>query len=187
VERERKRHFTAFPFGLDRGVELFEEADPAFAAEAHDVADREALARPDQSIPARAVEPLDQSRGNGRFMLAAADAAAVQARRNDFAVVDDERITRPQQLRQVAHGAILERSRRARTNDQEPRAIAGQSRPQRDAVFRQVEIEEIRAHPNSAIAARLPGRGASFSRPTSRRPPPACGVCGRACPAAHRA
>ena len=42
-------------------------------------------------------------------------------------------------------------------------------------VFRQVEIEEIRAHPNSAIAARLPGRGASFSRPTSRRPPPACG------------
>ena len=43
MEREGKRHLAALPLGLDRGVELVEEAHPAFAAEAHDVTDGEAL------------------------------------------------------------------------------------------------------------------------------------------------
>ena len=76
MEGEGERHLAALAFGLDGGVELVEEAHPAFAAEAHDVADGEALAGFHQGVPARAVEPLDQRRGDGRLAVAAADAAA---------------------------------------------------------------------------------------------------------------
>ena len=105
VKGKRKRHFAAaiaLPFVLDRGVELVEETHPALAAEAHDVADREPLCRFDQRTPARAVEPPDQGRRNGRLVLAAADPAAVQIRGKDLGVVDHDRIAGPQQRRQIA-------------------------------------------------------------------------------------
>ena len=44
VKGEGERDLAALPFGLDRGVELVEEAHPALAAEADDVARLEALA-----------------------------------------------------------------------------------------------------------------------------------------------
>ena len=91
-EGKGERHLAALvalPFLLDRGVELFEKADPPFAAEAHDVADREPLRRLDQSAPARAVEPLDQGRRDGRLVLAAAEPPAVQIGGKDLGVVDD--------------------------------------------------------------------------------------------------
>ena len=71
VKVKAKRHFAArlaLALLLDRGVELIEETDAAFAAEAHDVADRKPLRRLDQSAPARAVEPLDQRRRDRGFM-----------------------------------------------------------------------------------------------------------------------
>ena len=78
VKGEGERDLAALPFGLDRGVELIEEAHPALAAEAHDVADREPLARLHQRVPARAVEPFDQRCRDRRFAIASADAAAVE-------------------------------------------------------------------------------------------------------------
>ena len=144
-----ERHLAAFvalPFLLDRGVELFEKADPAFAAEAHDVADREPLRRFDQRTPARTVEPPDQSRRDGRLVLAAAEPAAAQVGGKDLGVVDDNGVAPAQQRRQIAHDAVFKLCGGAGPHHQKPGGIARRRRPQRDAVLRQREIEQIRAH-----------------------------------------
>ena len=59
MEREGERHLAALAFVLHGRIELAEEADFAFVAEAHDVAGGEPLRRLDEGVPARAVEPLD--------------------------------------------------------------------------------------------------------------------------------
>ena len=66
----------SFAFALDLRIEMAEQADLALIAEADDVARRELLGRLDESLPARAVEPLDQRRLDLRLGLAA-DAAAL--------------------------------------------------------------------------------------------------------------
>ncbi len=120
--------------------------DSALAAETHHIADREPLRRLDQSAETRAVEPFDQSRRNRRLVLAAAEPAAVQIGGKDFRIVDDDGIAAPQQRRQIAHDAVVEFGRRARPHPQKPGGIARRRRPQRDAVLRQGEIEQVRAH-----------------------------------------
>ena len=117
MKREGERDFAALAFGFHRGVELIEKADPAFAAETHHVARLEPARGLDQGAPARAVEPLDQVCRYARLVLAAADAAAVQERRNDLGVVDHHGVAGAQQLRQIADCAVLKlrQSRRART------------------------------------------------------------------------
>ena len=85
VEREGERHLAALAFFLDRGVELAEEADLAFAAEADDVADGKPLAGLDEGAPARAVEALVQRRLDGGLGIAAPDPPAAQARRDHLA------------------------------------------------------------------------------------------------------
>ena len=57
---------------------MAEQADPALIAEANTIALREFFRRPDQRLPARAVEALDQRRLDLRLGLAA-DAAAAEA------------------------------------------------------------------------------------------------------------
>ena len=79
MKRERQRDLALVALGLDLGVEMAEQADLAFIAEANDVAGRELLRRLDQRLPARAVEPLDQRRLDLRLGLAA-DAAAFELR-----------------------------------------------------------------------------------------------------------
>ncbi len=76
VKRERQRDLALVALGLDLGVEMAEQADLAFIAEANDVAGRELLRGLDQRLPARAVEPLDQRRLDLRLGLAADAAAA---------------------------------------------------------------------------------------------------------------
>ena len=78
--------------------------------------------------------------------VAAADAPAVQLRRDHLGVVDDQRVAGLEQVRQVAH----DRGRRAgmppgRTTSSRA-ASRGLRRPQRDALRRQVEIEQVGAH-----------------------------------------
>ena len=51
-ESEGERDLASVAFVFDRGIELFEEADPALGAKAHDVADREPLCRFHQGPPA---------------------------------------------------------------------------------------------------------------------------------------
>ena len=105
VKRKREGHLAALAFLLDRGVELFEEAHPAFGAEAHHVAGFQPLRRAHQRAPARSVEPPDERRRDGGLAIvfaATAEPAAVQIRRQHFGVVDDQRIAAAQQRRQVA-------------------------------------------------------------------------------------
>ncbi len=82
---------------------------------------------------------------NGGFdlrLLAAADAATEQPRRNDLGVVDHQRIAGPQQIRQIAHDPVF--GLRARVPVAPPSAARNRAatRSQRDAFGRQVEIEE---------------------------------------------
>ena len=107
VEREGERHLAALALFLHRRVELAEEADPALVAEAHDVARREPLCRPHEGAPARAVEP-PCSVASIRGCLAAPEPPAGQPRRDDLGVVDHQRVAGPQQVRQIAHAAVLE-------------------------------------------------------------------------------
>jgi hypothetical protein len=102
VKREGERNLAALPLRLDRGIDLAEKAHPALAAEAHDIAHGEALSRLRQSLPARPIEPPGQCRRDRRLLFAAADAAAVQARRDHFRVVDDDGVAFAQQRWQVA-------------------------------------------------------------------------------------
>ncbi len=157
VKRKRKCHRAALAFVLDRGVELLKEAHPAFGSEAHHVARFEPLCRPHQRAPARAVEPLGErcrDRGLRVIGATAAEPAAVQIRRHDLGVVDDQGIAAAQQRRQIADDAVLDR--RAGTHDQKPRGIARCRRPQRDAVLRQGKIEFVGAHGASTWLVKLP-------------------------------
>ena len=102
VEREGQRHLAALALVLDGRVELAEEADAALVAEADDVARRSRFAG---LTKARQREPSSRwcSVASIRGSLAAADAPAVQPRRDHLGVVDDERVARAQQIRQIAH------------------------------------------------------------------------------------
>ena len=95
MKGESKCHLAAIAFRLDCGVELIEKTNVAFAAEAHDVARLEALCRAHEGIPARAIEPLDQCRFDLGLMLAAAQPPAMEARSDDFGVIDDQRVSCP--------------------------------------------------------------------------------------------
>ena len=146
MEGEGERHLSALAFGFDRGVELAEEAHPAFIAEAHHVAGRETLGRFDEGLPARAVEATVQRGLDGRLHAAASDPAAAQACGDHLGIVDDQRITGTQQLRKIAHAAVLEFRRRAGPHHQQPRGIARGHRTQCDPRRRQLEVEQVRSH-----------------------------------------
>src|SRR5262249_61586134 len=91
-------------------------------AEARDVAGFEPLRGLDEGGPARAVEPPVQRRLD-RGLLAAADPPAGEAGWDDAGVVDHEGVAGPQQLGQVAHGAIVKLRTAAGAHDQEPRRV----------------------------------------------------------------
>ena len=112
VKRERQRNLALFALGLDLGVEMAEQADLAFIAEANDVAGRELLRRLDQRLPARTIQPLDQRRLDLRLGLAA-DAAALELGGYHLGVVDDELVARLQPLRQLGDGCGRAARRRA--------------------------------------------------------------------------
>jgi hypothetical protein len=163
VKSKSKRHLAVIAFRLDRGVELFEKTNAAFAAEADEVTRLEALGRAHERTPARIIEPLDQGRIDLGLVLAAAQPPAMQAGGDDFGVVDDQCITCAQQGRQFADGTILECGRRTGTHDQEPRGVPRRRRPQRDAVFREYKIEQGGVH-STFRCNTLEGHIANFRR-----------------------
>ena len=65
---------------------------------------------------------------------------------NDLGVVDHDGVTGAQKLRQIADGAVLELRHLPGPHHQKPRGVARRRRPQRDAILRQHEIEQIGAH-----------------------------------------
>ncbi len=104
------------------------------------------LGRPHEGAPARAVEPLGQRRLDLRLGVAA-DAPAGQPRRDHARVVDHQRIA----------GIAADPAGRARRWSSSSGAPPGRTTssraasrgtigPQRDALGRQVEVEQIGAH-----------------------------------------
>jgi hypothetical protein len=109
---------TALAFGLHGGIELTEKADLAFVAEADHVASREPFGGLHERTPARAVETLVQCCLDRWFHCAAANAPAAQPGSDHFGVIDHKRIACAQQVGEIAHAAIIQFRRRARTYDQ---------------------------------------------------------------------
>src|SRR5258705_4103138 len=164
VKRERQRNLALLALGLDLGVEMAEQADLAFIAEANDIARRELLRRLDQRAPARAIQPLDQRRLDLRLGRAA-DTAAFQLGGDHLGVVDDKLVAGLQPLRQLGDGAVMQRA--IRLHHQHARRIARPRGPQRDAGGGEFEVEEIGAHGPGAACPVRSFRGASKMRTRS--------------------
>src|SRR5262245_21061241 len=146
VKGEGERDLAAFGFGLDGGVELAEETDLALVPEAHHVAWRYWLGGRHESTPARAVEALVQRRLDRRLHGTAADAPTVQPCCNHLGVIDHERIAAAQQVGKIAHAAVFQFRRTIRTHDQQPRRVPRRNRTQRNAIGRELEIEQRGTH-----------------------------------------
>jgi hypothetical protein len=143
MKGERQRHLAFAALVLDFGVEMTEQADPAFIAEPDPVAGRELLRRLDQRLPARTIKTLDQGRLDLRLGLAA-DTAPLKLGRDHPRVVDDELVARLQPFGKIRNDRVAQHA--VALHDQHARGIAGACRAQRDAGCGKLEIEEIGAH-----------------------------------------
>ena len=76
----------------------------------------------------------------------AALAMAEEPRRDDARVIDNQQIARPQKARQIADHAVVERRLCLRLDDSMREEFARHGGAQRDALRRQIKIEEIDAH-----------------------------------------
>ena len=141
MKRKAERHLAALPFGFDRGVKLIEEANAAFAAEAHDVAGRKPFRRPHQRFQREPSSRFISVASMAGSRIAAADAAAA-AGSPGMTLVS---LTTNASPRRSSSG----RSRMVRSSNAAAHAGAPQGaarsprrcRPQRNAVLRQVEVE----------------------------------------------
>lgn len=70
-------------------------------------------------------------------------AAAVEPRRNNPRVVDDQQVARTQEPRQIADDSVTERTG---TNAQKPCGLARDQRPLRNQAVGKLEIEQIYTH-----------------------------------------
>jgi len=100
-----------------------------------------------------------QRRLDGGLRCAPAEAPAAQAGGNDFGIVDHKRVTRAQQVGQIAHAPVIDLRGRAWTHDQKPRCIPRRNGTQGNPVGGQFKIEQGGAH------------GPSYKRPPGRSSP----------------
>ena len=128
---------------LDLGVEMAEQAYLAVMAEADHIACRQFFGRPDQRLPARAIEALDQGRLDLRLGFPA-DAAATQLGRYHPGIVHHQLIAGLKPVRKIGHDAVTQNA--VGRHDQHPRAIARARRAQRDVACGKLEVEEVGAH-----------------------------------------
>ena len=144
-EFEAQQDLARFALVLDLRVERGEKAGHAFArlAETDALADFELLGGPHERPPAAIVDALDQRRFDRSDRLAP-DPDAVEPRRDDPRVVDDQRVAGVEKVRQVAHVRV--RQTAVGADNQHPRAVARIGRRERDAVGRENEIEGVDAH-----------------------------------------
>ena len=144
-ECEAQQNLARLALGLHLRVERAEEARISLVcrAKANALADLEFLGGAHQRLPAARIDPLDQSRCDAGDRIAA-HAHAVEARGDDTGISDDDRIVRLQIVRQIADARIDQRA--AGADDEQARRFARRNRLQRDALRRQIKIEEIDAH-----------------------------------------
>ncbi len=140
---ELQRHQAVVALGLDGGIDGGQVAGPVvMGAKAHAVPDLQPLAGlheggPDIGRVAVVQGGLDLDR---QYFALGADALAdaAHAGGNDAGVVEDQGIAGTQEVRQVAHHAVLQR---AVPDDQEAGAVTRIGGTQGNAVLGQVEIE----------------------------------------------
>ena len=139
---EGKRHFAVFPAGIDGRGEAAEETGIISLAEEDAVARLEPLRRPGQSLPAIGAKLLDQRDRDPRgSSIAPAD--SVKLGGDHLGIVEDERVARPKQLRQIADHAVGDRRFARGIDDKQPRGVARGHRAQRDQRLRQMKVEQI--------------------------------------------
>ena len=176
-ELKAQQNLAGFALVLHFRVERCEKAGHAFArlAETDALADLEPLGGPRERPPAAIVDALDQGRFDRGDRLAS-DPDALEPRRDDPRIVDDQRV------------AGVRKSGRSRTcasvrvavgaDNQHPRAVPRIRRSQRDALRRKNEIEGVDAHrghrrPVEAVNLWREERGLRLGPCTYRRPCPA--------------
>ena len=118
------------------------------------------LRRPHEGAPARAVEPLGAASPRSPARSPRPMRRPLSRAGITLVSLTTSAVARLQQVRQVAHAAILELGAPPGRTTSSRAASRGARRPQRDALGRQVEVEEVGAH-----AARvMPGCAARGSR-----------------------
>ena len=103
-ELKAQQNLARFAFVLHFRVERCEKAGHALArlAKTDALADFEPLGGPRERPPAAIIDALDQGRFDRGDRLAS-DPDALEPRRNDSGVVDDQRIAGCEKVRQIAH------------------------------------------------------------------------------------
>ena len=152
VERERQRHLAALALALDRGVELAEEADLALLAEADDVAGSSFFAG---RTKARQREPSSRSVSVASIFGSVPRPMRRPVSRAGITLVSLTTSASPGSSRsgRSRTPSVVELRRAARPHHQQPRRVARRRRPQRDALGRQVEVEEVGAHVGLSLPA----------------------------------
>ena len=76
-------------------------------------------------------------------------AEPLEARRKHAGIVENKRISRLQNLRQIADCPVLKRLARIRVDAEQPRGVARPRGPQRNTLPWQLKIEIVNAHVNA--------------------------------------
>src|SRR5690606_27551913 len=142
VQGERRLDLATLTFSGHGRVKRPKKADAALVTKTDEIADFEPLGRAGESAPATLVNALMQVELDLCFRVAA-DACALERRRNDTCVVEDEHIAGPQQLGQLRDVAIGEFGLPVRPHHEQARSIALRQRVKRYPVLGQLEIEEV--------------------------------------------
>ena len=144
-ELKAQQNLACFAFFLHFRIERREKAGHALArlAETDALADFEPLGRPRERPPAAIIDALDQGRFDRGGRLAS-DPDALEPRRNDTGIVDDERIAGREKVWQVAHVRI--RQGAVGADNQHPRAVPRIRWSERDAFRGENKIEGVDAH-----------------------------------------
>src|SRR5262249_20089177 len=126
-------------------------------------------ARARQRAPAAPVDRLEEQ----ELHLAAAGIARQDPRRNHARVVDDEAITRSEQVGKLGEAVVLEAAACA-VDDEQPRRIAGRRGGLRDQLGRQLVVEVRELHEPSVYMGALPlgTKAESADRPPAPRRSP---------------
>ena len=144
-ELKAQQNLARFAFVLHFRVERCEKAGHAFArlAETDALADFEPLGGPRERPPAAIIDALDQGRFDRGGRLAP-DPDALEPRRNDSGVVDDDRIAGCEKVRQIAHVRV--RQGAVGADNEHPGAVSRIRGSERDAFGVENKIEGVDAH-----------------------------------------
>ena len=144
-ELKAQQNLACFAFFLYFRVERGEKAGRALTrlAKTDALADFEPLGGARERPPAAIIDPLDQGRFDRSGRLAS-DPDALEPRRNDTGIVDDERVAGCEKVWQIAHVRV--RQDAVGADNQHPRTVPRIRGSERDAFRAENKIEGVDAH-----------------------------------------